>query len=55
MRQINIFMHFLTFRKKKRSFLKSDDSCEGGLEVVKDVIPQLVYKHKIKCYAYQYK
>lgn len=55
MQQINVFMHFLTFRKKKRSFLNSDDSCEGGLEVVKDVILQLVYKHKIIYYAYQYK
>lgn len=41
--------------KKKDLILKRDDSCEGGLEVVKDVILQLVYKQKIICYAYQYK
>ena len=54
MQQINIFMYFLTI-KKKRSLLKRDGSCEGDLKVVKDVILQLVYKHKIVYYAYQYK
>lgn len=47
-------MYFLTI-EKKRSLRKRVDSCEGDLEVVKDVILQLVYKHKIISYAYQFK